>query len=214
MKSATHNRFGAAGLNRRRTRSAGRAAAGPATVVRFRLPAPRAGSPSSRISRSTVQRATGDALAVQRQPDLAGAVDAVVRPACTRPISASAARRAPPAPTAPGGRRRSRSTGRSCTPCSDSTRQIGSTPNRVLVLVDEPHERRCGRSSSAAKKADAALRISFARRSSASSALSRLISADSSLRHPRPLAGVDLGLADPLAQRLRGADAQLLRRPR
>jgi hypothetical protein len=29
----------------------------------------------------------------------------------------------------------------------------------VFVLGDEPHERWCGRSSSAAKKADAALRI-------------------------------------------------------
>jgi hypothetical protein len=35
---------------------------------------------------------------------------------------------------------------------------------------DEPHECVCGRSNSAAKKADAALRISFARRSSAFSA--------------------------------------------
>ena len=35
--------------------------------------------PRSRISRSTVQRATGDAFAVERQPHLPGAVDAVVR---------------------------------------------------------------------------------------------------------------------------------------
>ena len=69
---------------------------------------------------------------------------------------------------------------------------------------------RCGRSSSAAKKADAALRISLARRSSAFSALELAISADSSLLTPgRP--GVDLGLAHPLAQRLRRADAQLRR---
>src|SRR5690348_15160083 len=48
------------------------------------------------------------------------------------------------------------------------------------VGVDERYERFDGRSSSAAKKAEAALRISFARRSSAFSAFSRLISAASS----------------------------------
>ena len=68
-----------------------------------------------------------------------------------------------------------------------------------------------GRSSSAAKKADAAFRISLARRSSAFSRLSRLTSADSSLVVPGRCAGVDLGLAHPLAHRLRGADPQHLR---
>jgi hypothetical protein len=50
----------------------------------------------------------------------------------------------------------------------------------LLELVDERCERFDGRSSSAAKKADAAFKISFARRSSAFSAGSRLISAASS----------------------------------
>jgi hypothetical protein len=36
----------------------------------------------------------------------------------------------------------------------------------VTMLVDEPHERGDGRSSSAAKKADAISKIEFARRSS------------------------------------------------
>ena len=54
----------------------------------------------------------------------------------------------------------------------------------VPVLVDEAHERRCGRSSSAAKKAEAAFKISFARRSSATSRLSRLTSSDSSVVVP------------------------------
>ncbi|MFF4653616.1 hypothetical protein [Streptomyces sp. NPDC001380] len=44
----------------------------------------------------------------------------------------------------------------------------------VPVLVDERHERRCGRSSPAAKKPAAALRISFARFSSATSFFSAL----------------------------------------
>jgi hypothetical protein len=53
-------------------------------------------------------------------------------------------------------------------------------PEHLAVCVDERYERFDGRSSSAAKKAEAALRISFARRSSAFSARSRLISAASS----------------------------------
>ncbi len=43
----------------------------------------------------------------------------------------------------------------------------------VLVLVDEPHERGCGRSSSAAKKAEAVFKIAFARRNSRFSFSSR-----------------------------------------
>nr|WP_316770307.1 hypothetical protein [Streptomyces sasae] len=50
----------------------------------------------------------------------------------------------------------------------------------LAVCVDERYERFDGRSSSAAKKAEAASRISFVRRSSAFPARSRLISAASS----------------------------------
>src|SRR5262249_22114350 len=57
-------------------------------------------------------------------------------------------------------------------------------PEPGLVLADKAHERCCGRSSSAAKKADAALRISLARRSSRTSARSLRTSADSSLLTP------------------------------
>lgn len=52
------------------------------------------------------------------------------------------------------------------------------------VLVDIPHDQRCGRSSSAAKKADALLRIALARLSSAFSRFNRFSSADSSLVVP------------------------------
>ena len=63
------------------------------------------------------------------------------------------------------------------------------------VLVDERYERVCGRSSPAAKKPAAALRISFARFSSAISLFIALICADSSevvpgLDHSRARAGV------------------------
>ncbi|MGW0576778.1 hypothetical protein ACWD25_12570 [Streptomyces sp. NPDC002920] len=50
----------------------------------------------------------------------------------------------------------------------------------LVVRADERSERFDGRSSSAAKKAEAALRISLARRGSAFSALSRLVSEASS----------------------------------
>ena len=58
--SATHRRFGAGAVKSRSSRSDGRSCPGPAgTVVRglFRLAAAPA-MPSSRISRSTVHRAT------------------------------------------------------------------------------------------------------------------------------------------------------------
>ena len=79
---------------------------------------------------------------------------------------------------------------------------------RSLTPLDQ--SRRLVAHSSAAKKADAAFKISFARRSSAFSRRSRFSSADSSLVDPGRAAGVDLGLADPLAQRL-GRAAELLR---
>src|SRR5947208_6863502 len=54
----------------------------------------------------------------------------------------------------------------------------------ALVLLDEVHDHLGGRSSSAAKKVDAALRIALARFSSAFSRFSRLSSADSSVVVP------------------------------
>ena len=66
-------------LNWRSTRSCGRATAGSAVVVRglARPDAPRPAR-AARISRSTVQRATVDALTAQLLPHLAGPIDAVV----------------------------------------------------------------------------------------------------------------------------------------
>ena len=50
----------------------------------------------------------------------------------------------------------------------------------VGMSTDEVHDQPCGRSNSAAKKADAAFKIAFARLSSAFSRFSRFSSADSS----------------------------------
>ena len=82
------------------------------------------------------------------------------------------------------------------------------------MLADEVHDQRCGRSSSAAKKAEAAFKIAFARFSSAFSRFNaRFSSADSSVVAPRPGARVDLGLAHPLAHRLGRADPEQLATP-
>ena len=58
-----------------------------------------------------------------------------------------------------------------------------ATISTVFVLLDERDYRRCGRSSSAAKKAEAAFNISFARRNSAFSRFNRLISTAASVLH-------------------------------
>ena len=57
-------------------------------------------------------------------------------------------------------------------------------PEPLLVVVDVGAQRRNGRSSSAAKKADADLRISFARRSSRTSRSSSAIRCRSSVEVP------------------------------
>ena len=60
VKSTTHSRSGASGAKPRLTRSAGRSCDGSGTVVRgfFHPPRRTPRSPSVRISRSTVHRAT------------------------------------------------------------------------------------------------------------------------------------------------------------
>ncbi len=78
----------------------------------------------------------------------------------------------------------------------------------VPVLVDERYERRCGRSSPAAKKLAAALRISLARPSSAISFVIALIRAGLLAGRARTLPGADLAPAHPVTQRLGGTDAE------
>ncbi len=78
----------------------------------------------------------------------------------------------------------------------------------VPVLVDERYERRCGRSSPAAKKLAAALRISLARPSSAISFVIALIRAGLLAGRARTLPGADLAPAHPVTQRLGGTDVE------
>src|SRR5699024_11237242 len=63
-------------------------------------------------------------------------------------------------------------------------RQMDTGPETIPKHIDIPDHLVVGRSSSAAKKADAVFKISFARRSSAFSRLSLRISACSSLLTP------------------------------
>ncbi|SJN44924.1 hypothetical protein FM104_13695 [Microbacterium esteraromaticum] len=82
------------------------------------------------------------------------------------------------------------------------------TIGAILVLVDEGDYRRCGRSSSAAKKAEAAFNISFARRNSAFSRFSFLISACASLVTPGRCPPSTLDPANPGADRFGRSDPQ------
>ena len=192
------------------------AASGPAIVVRLTLPRTAPARPSS--AHQPLHGAAGhrDAFAVQRQPHLPGAVDAVVRRRGPAAISAlSSSSRTLAAAGLPVERGRSRSTGRSAHPARSARRRSTRHPS-----ADHRPSRwpwcsamnstisGCGRSSSAAKKADAAFKIALARFSSAFSRLNRFSSADSSVVIPGRRAAIDLGLAHPLAHRLRRPDPQ------
>lgn len=132
----------------------------------------------------------GDALTVQRQPDLARPVDAVVRP--VHPADVDQQVRVPL--RAGAGRLGDVLVVRGRGDRAPVLGQHGAdrldTPAQTLalavvgVLADELHDQREGRSSSAAKNADAAFRIAFARFSSAFYRRNRRTSADSSVLTP------------------------------
>ena len=82
----------------------------------------------------------------------------------------------------------------------------------LAVVVDEGDDYRCGRSSSAAKKAEARFRISLARRDSANSARSRRFSASRSRDSPTVVAPVFLWSLHPAAEGF-AVDAQLCGNP-
>ena len=210
--SATHNRSGAQTAAKWRcTRSAGRSAAGSATRGAFALAAADADQPVA--PHQPFHRATG-----RRMPSRFSSSHALRAPYVpslfsfwTRRISLRAPASLTAGRSTAGGRRaRSRWTGRSAYPGARSApAQIGSTPHRrppgsrrSCVLADELRDQWDGRSSSAAKKADAAFRIALARFSSAFSRRNRRTSADSSDVVPEPGPGIDLGLPDPLTHRL------------
>ena len=131
----------------------------------------------------------GDSFPVERQPGFAGAVDAVV--VAVDPADLDLQRLVASFP----GRGRAGAGGvvgrwgdRAAVLGQHGADRLDSPPQPARLMIgvagDELHERVEGRSSSAAKKTDAALRISLALRSSAFSRLSRFNSADSSLVVP------------------------------
>ena len=185
VKSATQVASGRRGVNWRSTRSAGRVAAGSLIVVRRMTPPRRTPcNPSSRISRSTVQRATGmpSRLSVSHLARHIDPVVVLVHPAdlvfklliaqrltTGRPIAGSV--------VGAGGDGRALTRQHRADRLDPPTQPIDR--DMVGVLSNKPHEILCGRSSSAAKKPAAALRISLARRSSRISARNVRTSADS-----------------------------------
>ena len=159
-------------------------------VVRLTCRGPRRPG-RARISRSTVHRATGVAFAVGLQPDLSRSVDAEVR--CMYPPDLVAQLCVSDLPGSLGlptvfvvGRRgdlHSQHLGQGGADRLDTPPQpVTLTP--VGVLVDELRDQREGRSSSAAKKADAAFRMALARLRSAFSRFNRRTSKDSSVAVP------------------------------
>ena len=160
-----------------------------------------------------------DALAVEREPHFAGAVDPVVvrvDPLDLRleGLVADLAAAGLPAMV----RARSRSMGRSARRARSAGCRSARHPTAdhqglavALMIGDEPSDQWCGRSSSAAKKADAVFKIALARRSSAFSRFSRFSSADSSVVSPGRWPASTCGLAHPLAHRLRASRPRALR---
>ena len=157
MKSATHNRFGAAGRNRRCTRSAGRAARA-ATRVDNALAASHAGQPH--LAHEPLDGAAGnrDAFPVERQPDLPRPVDAVVARVHPRDLDPQVGIAQRPSRRRPRhglvvGRRGDRSAVLSQLLGQHPADRLDTPPQPAVgavgVLGDEPHERGCGRSNSA-----------------------------------------------------------------
>ena len=205
MKSETHSWFGRSARNCRLTRSSGHGALLSLIVVRTTLPRITPRSPSRRISRSTVQRATAVPSRCQLPPDLVGAVDLHVglpdaldlRHQDLVALSAGAAlcRLAPQRCMAPISRRGDLQY------LADRLDPVG-----IAMLVDEVLQDLSRRSSSAwAKNALASFRISLARRSSLTSRSEFLDALRLGGRDALAHAGIDLVALDPFQQRLRHA---------
>lgn len=176
MKSATHSRFGATAVNRRFTRSSARGWVGSATVVRTRFLFERTVPPHFPHQSFDGTSSYLDTAAAQHNPGLPRTENPCER--LPRPehvngiddmcIGQYSGTRQPSDMVVVRGR-------------GDVHAMLGEhrahrvdTPDKTigthpvsLVSADEVHNYRCGRSISAAKKADAALSIPLARLSSA-----------------------------------------------
>ena len=191
--SATHNRSGAGGAKpalNQVFRQAGRAVGdrGPLDLAPDR-------AVQTEAAHQPFDRAAGDrdTFTVELQPHLPGAVDAVVRGVHPGNVGlkllvadlAPARRTAEPATVVVVSGRGDRQAvlgqhGANRLDAPDQATRVAV----ALVGADELHDQWCGRSSSAAKKVDAALRMPFARFNSAFSRRSRFNSTDSSVVAP------------------------------
>ena len=165
----------------------------------------------------------GGELAVQGQPHLAGAVDGEVLPVHSGdlhlqhlvPLLARGGRAADVSVVRRWGDLQAvlgeHGTDRLDTP-AQTTLSWGLAA--VCVLADELHDQWAGRSSSAAKKADAAFKIAFRALQLGVLPLQPALDLDRLLgRGPGPLTGVDLGPSHPLPDRLRRRHPEQLRNP-
>ena len=201
--SATQSRSGAAGANRAPDQVSGPLSGRVGDRGALDLAPDRAGQPG--CAHQPLHRAPGHLVPSRFnvQPHLPGPVDAVVLGVNAADLSDSnASRRSRVVADRPHvlvvGRRGDLQT----VLAQHGADRLDTPPQPtglavVGVLADELHDQREGRSSSAAKKADAAFKIALARFSSAFSRFNRFTSADSSVRGPGPRAGVDLGLPAP-----------------
>ena len=198
--------FGAGAWNCRFTWSSGQGAALSLIVVRTGLP--RIDTLQAHRSHQPLDGAAGhrDALPVELPPDLAHAVDAEVLREHALDLGFRAPRPASPGPTACSGSARLRGMGVIGRRGDRQHLADRLDPIRPAMIVDERDHGLNRRSSSAwAKYADALRRISLACRSSRFSRSSALSRSAIVRRHAGPLAAVELGLLDPLVQRLRRA---------
>src|SRR5207342_2062802 len=130
-------------------------------------------------------------LAVERQPHFAGSVDPVVCGVHPRDLHLEVlvtdfAAAGLPIDLVVIGRWGDRHTqlGQLCADRLDTPPQTIRAVAVATIIGDEPGDQCCGRSSSAAKKADAVFKIALALRNSAFSRFSRLSSAGSSVVVP------------------------------
>src|SRR5271155_4154996 len=140
-----------------------------------------------------LHRATGhrDSLAVKREPHFASSVHTVITRMYPTDVSleflvadlAAAGFTVVVLVISRWGDRHTK-LGQLCADRLDTPPQIIRTVAVALMISDEPGDQCCGRSSSAAKKADAVFKIELALRNSAFSRFNRLSSEDSSVVVP------------------------------
>lgn len=179
--SATHNRSGANGTNRRLTRSSGRSAAGPAIVVLLHLPTTCPFQPRTAHESFDAAASHRDTFPVELQPDVTGPVDTevgLVDPTDLDQQLTLGEQLVAPLVVGRWGDLHAMLAQHLADRLDTPPQPIPRTP--LGMLTDEVDDHCPGRSTSAAKKAQAPFRIAFTLLNSAFSRFKHLISADPS----------------------------------